>query len=221
MSFVQRRLGSNAATSAARSLALSGAMLVTCVGGVAYWSAAATAPSAKGADKPAAASKANKKDAAPADPDKPIDFATDIQPIFSESCVRCHKARGGGPGGARGPGAPGGGGGGDNAQRGPGGGGRGPGGMGPGGGLRLDDKAAALKGGRHGKSIITGKADDSLLYNVLNGRVKVGNDEVHQMPKARPNQEAKPLPDDQIDLIKRWIDQGAKWPDAAGGEKKK
>jgi hypothetical protein len=30
------------------------------------------------------------------------------------------------------------------------------------------------------------------------------------MPKSRPGQDAKPLTDEQIELIKQWIDQGAK-----------
>jgi hypothetical protein len=213
MSLVQRAFGGWGRNSAARSLAVSGAMLVACVGGAAYWSATAAgaAPAAKG-DKPAAKSDDEKKSAA--DADKPVDFMTDIQPVLNESCVRCHKAPGAGGPGGRGPGA----GGGEGAQRGPGGpggggaGGRG-GGRGPGGGLRLDDKAAALKGGKHGKAIVAGKADDSLLYKVLKAPVKVGNEEVHLMPKGRPGQDAKPLSDEQIDSIKRWIDQGAKWPD--------
>src|SRR5207249_2824882 len=102
---------------------------------------------------------------------KQIDFAKDIKPILQQSCINCHKA--GQPrGGGRGPGGPGGPGG-SGGQAGPGGpgggggpGGRGPGGgggRGPSGGLRLDDEAAAMKGGRHGKVIIPGKADDSLL----------------------------------------------------------
>src|SRR4051812_38273835 len=39
-------------------------------------------------------------------------------------------------------------------------------------GLRLDDKDAALKGGKHaGKAIVPGKAEDSLVYKLLNGPV--------------------------------------------------
>jgi hypothetical protein len=150
--------------------------------------------------------------------DKPaaVDFVKDIQPIFKESCVKCHKAgdargpgRGGpgGPGGAQAGPGPGGRGGGPGGGRGPGGPGRGPA-----GGLRLDDKAAAMKGGKHGKAIIPGKAEDSLLYKLLTGPAKAGDDEVSAMPKARRGEEFKALSDDQIKLIKQWIDEGAKWP---------
>lgn len=143
---------------------------------------------------------------------KKVDFAKDVQPILQQSCVRCHKAPD-----ARGPGGPAGGpgGGGPPGAGGPGGPGRGPGGggmRGPAGGLRLDDKAAAFKGGKHGKAIVPGKADESLLYKLLKGPTKQGNDEVSAMPKPKPREEFKPLADDQIQTIKLWIDQGAEWP---------
>jgi hypothetical protein len=165
-----------------------------CLGAVASTFALGMTFSASGADKAAA-----KKDAAEAaGSGEPVDFEKDVYPILDESCVRCHRGgRGGGQARqGRGPGGPGGG-----------------GGRGPGGGLRLDDKAAALKGGKHGKAIEPGKADDSLLFKVLKGDVKVGSDTVHRMPKARGG-EGKKLADDQVDVIKRWIDQGAKWPEA-------
>ena len=67
-----------------------------------------------------------------------------------------------------------------------------------------------MKGGKHAPDIVAGKADDSLLYQVLKGNVTKGNDKINQMPKGRPNQPAKPLADDKIALIKAWIEQGAK-----------
>ena len=82
---------------------------------------------------------------------------------------------------------------------------------GPAGGLRLDDKAAALKGGKSGPAIVPGKADESLFYKLLAGPVTVGDHDIAPMPKAMRNQPFKPLPKDKIDLIKQWIDQGAKW----------
>jgi hypothetical protein len=140
-----------------------------------------------------AADKAAEKPAA-----KEVDFAKDIQPILKESCTRCHQAPPpGGPGGGPGGGGPG--------RGGPGG----P--RGPAGGLRLDDATAALKGGKHGKAIVPGNADESLLYKLLKGPTKSGEDNVSAMPKPKPKQDFKPLPDAQIELIKNWIDQGAKW----------
>src|SRR5690242_14109719 len=70
-----------------------------------------------------------------------VDFAKDIQPILKESCIDCH---GFNPKKPKGKGAA---------------------------GLRLDDKALAMKGGRSGKAIIPGDAKDSLLYKLLNGPV--------------------------------------------------
>jgi hypothetical protein len=139
---------------------------------------------------------------------KKVDFAKDVQPILQQSCVRCHKAPD-----ARGPGGPGGAPGGPPPAGGPGGPGGGRGGpRGPAGGLRLDDKASALKGGKHGKAIVPGKAEDSLMYKLLKGPTKQGNDEISAMPKAKPREEFKPLADDQIQTIKLWINQGAEWP---------
>jgi hypothetical protein len=83
---------------------------------------------------------------------------------------------------------------------------------GPAGGLRLDDKTAALKGGKFGSDIVPGKSGDSLMFKLLSAPVKVGNHEIGAMPKPMRGKEFQALPQDKIDLIKAWIDQGAKWP---------
>jgi len=80
-------------------------------------------------------------------------------------------------------------------------------------GLRLDDKTAALVGGKAGNDIVPGKADDSLLYKLLKGPVSEGGDDIDAMPKPMRGQKWKPLPPKQVELIKQWLDQGAKWPD--------
>ena len=67
-----------------------------------------------------------------------------------------------------------------------------------------------LKGGKHGKAVIPGKGEESLLYKVLKEPVKIENEEIHTMPKARPGQDFTPIGDEEIELIKKWIDQGAK-----------
>jgi len=116
---------------------------------------------------------AAEKDAAP------VDFAKQVQPIFKESCVKCHREDPKNP-------------------------------RGPAGGLKLDDKAAILKGGKAGAAVVPGKADESLLVKVLAGDVKVGERDIHAMPKPQRNQAFKALPDEKIAVIKNWIDQGAK-----------
>ena len=67
-----------------------------------------------------------------------------------------------------------------------------------------------LKGGKHGKAVVPGKGEESLLYRVLKEPVTIEGDEIHAMPKAKPGQEFTPINDDEIELIKKWIDQGAK-----------
>lgn len=68
--------------------------------------------------------------------------------------------------------------------------------------LRLDAKAAAMKGGLSGAAIAPGNSKDSRLVHRLLGL----NDEA-RMPMGG---QLKP---EQIELIKRWIDEGAVWPD--------
>ena len=80
-------------------------------------------------------------------------------------------------------------------------------------GFRLDDHDAALKGGKHGsKDLVPGKAEDSLVYKLLNGPVEVDGKKIDAMPKsARRGEPYQPLSKEQITLIKDWIDQGAKF----------
>jgi len=76
----------------------------------------------------------------------------------------------------------------------------------PKGGLHLDNRELALKGSSSGRVIIPGNAKDSRLVHRI-----MGLDGKSQMPLGR-----EPLGPDQIDTIKRWIDQGAVWPEKAG-----
>jgi uncharacterized membrane protein len=68
----------------------------------------------------------------------------------------------------------------------------------PKGKLRLDTKAGAMK-----KGIKPGKPDDSTFYTLL-----ISTEEDERMPEKAP-----PLPPEKIALIKKWIEQGAPWPD--------
>ncbi|HKH68470.1 MAG TPA: DUF1549 domain-containing protein, partial [Reyranella sp.] len=97
----------------------------------------------------------------------PIDFATDIQPIFDAQCYECHgtkKARGQ---------------------------------------LRLDRKASVFTGGMSGPAVAPGDSENSVLVRRL-----LGLDGEDRMPLDKD-----PMSDAQIALIRRWIDQGAAWPD--------
>jgi len=72
----------------------------------------------------------------------------------------------------------------------------------PKGGLHLDKREMALKGGSAGRDIIPGNGKDSRIVHRL-----MGMDGKSQMPLGRD-----PLSPEQIEIIKRWIDQGAVWP---------
>ena len=69
--------------------------------------------------------------------------------------------------------------------------------------LRFDSKQIAFKEGTTGPVIVPGNARESLLY----GRV-TGTGPGAQMPF-----EGEKLTAEQLELIRAWIDQGARWPD--------
>ena len=73
------------------------------------------------------------------------------------------------------------------------------------GGLRLDRKREALQGGDSGKVILPGKASDSLLLRNVSGV-----DPDNLMP---PKGKGEPVTDNQLALLRAWIDGGAAWPD--------
>ncbi|MBI5759342.1 MAG: PSD1 domain-containing protein [Planctomycetales bacterium] len=75
-------------------------------------------------------------------------------------------------------------------------------------GYRLDLRANAIRGGESDKrAIVAGKAADSELIR----RVTSDDDDV-VMPSEGDRLTAK-----QIDLLRKWIDAGAKWPDDLAG----
>ncbi|MBM3832455.1 MAG: DUF1553 domain-containing protein [Verrucomicrobia bacterium] len=70
--------------------------------------------------------------------------------------------------------------------------------------LRLDIKDAAFKGGKSGEpAIVPGKVDESELLKRI---ISTNEDEVMPPPKSK-----KKLTWEQIDLLKRWVSQGAQW----------
>lgn len=72
--------------------------------------------------------------------------------------------------------------------------------------LRLDSLEAVLKGGEDGKVITPGKSTESML--VLN--VSHVGDEDMFMPPPDNKDKIPKLSDEQIGIIRAWIDQGAK-----------
>ena len=65
--------------------------------------------------------------------------------------------------------------------------------------LRLDSRAAMIKGGESGAAIEPGEPDDSLLIEAIR----------HESFEMPPD---KKLPDATVDAIARWIEMGAPWP---------
>jgi hypothetical protein len=72
-------------------------------------------------------------------------------------------------------------------------------------GLRLDQKAAVLKGGDSGPAVVVGKSAESLLIQAVAGT----KEDLARMPKKRD-----PLSAEQIGMLRAWIDQGAEWPNS-------
>jgi mono/diheme cytochrome c family protein len=71
-------------------------------------------------------------------------------------------------------------------------------------GLRLDTRADALAGGYSGEAIVVGRAGESPLVALIAG---TREDEIVMPP------EGERLTDAEVALMRRWIDQGAAWPD--------
>ena len=67
------------------------------------------------------------------------------------------------------------------------------------GGLVVDSYEAVMKGGEHGRMIVPGKAEESLMVQMLEGKVQP------VMPFG-----ADPLSPSTIAVIKAWVDAGAK-----------
>lgn len=70
----------------------------------------------------------------------------------------------------------------------------------PSGALDLSTKAGIKKGGKSGKLYVAKKGKQSLLVRSLRG------EGMQRMPKR-----ATPLTETQIQLIQRWIDEGARF----------
>ncbi len=77
------------------------------------------------------------------------------------------------------------------------------------GGYRLDVREIALTGGdHHAPNILPHQSAESPLIRFVSG-----TDEDLNMPPKGPA-----LPPERIDLLRRWIDQGAAWPDSASAK---
>jgi mono/diheme cytochrome c family protein len=73
------------------------------------------------------------------------------------------------------------------------------------GGLLMDSYASLVAGGEHGIALVPGDSAASRLMQMVEGRLKP------RMPYKED-----PLPREQVELIRRWIDEGAPGPEADG-----
>jgi hypothetical protein len=74
------------------------------------------------------------------------------------------------------------------------------------GGLRLDRKKYFIEGGDGGPAVVAGKPMASKLFQMIN----LPEDHEDYMPAK-----GDPIPAVEVDVIGRWIEQGAAWPDEA------
>ncbi len=72
-------------------------------------------------------------------------------------------------------------------------------------GMRADSRADLIKGGDTGPSVVVSNSGGSILVQVLAGT----HADLAQMPKKKEK-----FTDEQIGLVRAWIDQGAVWEDA-------
>ena len=82
----------------------------------------------------------------------------------------------------------------------------------PKGGVSLDTRDGIEKG-KKGKLVVGKKPGDSMLYH----SITLPADDEDRMPPAK---KGDPLPQDQIDLIKKWIEEGADFGTWKGAEAK-
>ncbi|MFN4259349.1 MAG: c-type cytochrome domain-containing protein [Gemmataceae bacterium] len=71
-------------------------------------------------------------------------------------------------------------------------------------GLRMDTREGVIKGGKGGAIVVVGKAEESLLLDVIS---------LPQNDSGRMPPEGKPLTKEQVAQFRAWINEGLKWPD--------
>jgi mono/diheme cytochrome c family protein len=69
------------------------------------------------------------------------------------------------------------------------------------GGLSLASRGGLLRGGENGPAVVPGKPGESLLIEMVSGAAP-------EMP-----QKDRPLSREQVEGLRRWVEQGAPWPD--------
>jgi hypothetical protein len=76
--------------------------------------------------------------------------------------------------------------------------------------LSLDSHELLLSGGKHGATVVPGKASESILFQKIGSKPPFGDRMPLDPKKRRGEPSMKSLSQDEITLIGEWIDQGAK-----------
>lgn len=113
------------------------------------------------------AAEASRDDPPPEKAEVPVDFPSDIQPILTMHCLKCH-----------------------GAER-------------HSSGLRLDTREFAQRGGDSGKPVMGATPTTNELLTRVSS-----SERTYRMPKNAP-----PLAQHEIDLLRRWVEQGTPWPE--------
>jgi WD40 repeat protein len=100
---------------------------------------------------------------------KPVDFESELLPVFKANCLACHSS--------------------SKAK----------------GGLNLETPQTILNGSDSGVAVVPGKGNESFLYQVTANLVE---DTV--MPPKDNKSNALPFTTSELELLRRWIDEGAK-----------
>ena len=77
-------------------------------------------------------------------------------------------------------------------------------------GLDLSTLETTLKGGKHKDDVVPGDSTKSLLYKLLLGPTTVDGKHIDAMPKQKKGDPFKAIDKEKSDLVKAWIDGGAK-----------
>lgn len=114
-------------------------------------------------------------DKIPAAAEKKVDFVKDIQPLFEESCLKCHSGRR------------------------------------PKSRYSMETREKALKGGSSDFAAIVEKksAESPLLWFIADAV----EDQDLWMPVLDKRDDYPKLEEEQVALVRAWIDQGAEWPE--------
>jgi len=81
------------------------------------------------------------------------------------------------------------------------------------GGFRVNNRANLLAGGEsEAAAVVAGKSDESLLLRLVSDQVSE-----REMPPLLARDKYPALKPSEIELLRRWIDQGAEWPEETDG----